>query len=145
MKIQVMNVEDIHKVIDLYINYYNKVESSSWNEKTAYKRIHQVMSIEDSFSLIVEDKSNIIGFAMGYFKQYDDIIGYTLEGIVIDYKFQNRGYGTALVKRLENYVKDMGASCVELKAVNDKMHDNFYGKIGYQDSSTFIDKVKWLD
>lgn len=145
MKIQVMNVEDIYKVLDLYINYYNKVEGSCWNEKTAYKRIHQVMSMENSFSLIAQDKTKTLGFVMGYFKQYDDIIGYTLEEIVIDYKFQNRGYGTALVKRLENYVKDMGASCVELKAVNDKMHDNFYGKIGYQDSSSFIDKVKWLD
>lgn len=145
MKIQVMNVEDIYKVLDLYINYYNKVEGSSWNKKTAYKRIHQVVSMEDSFSLIIADMTKTLGFVMGYFKQYDDIIGYTLEEIVIDYKFQNRGYGTALVKRLENYVKDMGASCVELKAVNDKMHDNFYGKIGYQDSSTFIDKVKWLD
>lgn len=145
MKIQVMNVEDIHKVLDLYINYYNKVEGSSWNKKTAYKRIHQVVSMEDSFSLIAQDKTKTLGFVMGYFKQYDDIIGYTLEEIVIDYKFQNRGYGTALVKRLENYVKDIGASCVELKAVNDKMHDNFYGKIGYQDSSSFIDKVKWLD
>lgn len=145
MKIQVMNVEDIYKVLDLYVNYYNKIEGYSWNEKTAYKRIHQVISMEDSFSLIIADMTKIVGFAMGYFKQYDDIIGYTLEEIVIDYKFQNRGYGTALVKRLENYVKDMGASCVELKAVNDKMHDNFYGKIGYQDSSTFIDKVKWLD
>lgn len=145
MKIQVMNVEDIYKVLDLYINYYNKVEGSSWNKKTAYKRIHQVVSMEDSFSLIIADMTKTLGFVMGYFKQYDDIIGYTLEEIVIDYKFQNRGYGTALVKRLENYVKDMGASCVELKAVNDKMHYNFYGKIGYQDSSTFIDKVKWLD
>lgn len=145
MKIQVMNVEDIYKVLDLYINYYNKAEGSSWNEKTAYKRIHQVISMEDSFSLIAQDKTKTLGFVMGYFKQYDDIIGYTLEEIVIDYKFQNRGYGTELVKRLENYVKDMGASCVELKAVNDKMHDNFYGKIGYQDSSSFIDKVKWLD
>lgn len=145
MKIQVMNVEDIYKVLDLYVNYYNKVEGSSWNKETAYKRIHQVISMEDSFSLIAQDKTKTLGFVMGYFKQYDDIIGYTLEEIVIDYKFQNRGYGTALVKRLENYVKDMGASCVELKAVNDKMHDNFYGKIGYQDSSSFIDKVKWLD
>lgn len=65
--------------------------------------------MEDSFSLIAQDKTKTLGFVMGYFKQYDDIIGYTLEEIVIDYKFQNRGYGTALVKRLENYVKDMGA------------------------------------
>lgn len=55
MKIQVMNVEDIYKVLDLYINYYNKVEGSSWNKKTAYKRIHQVVSMEDSFSLIIAD------------------------------------------------------------------------------------------
>lgn len=40
MKIQIMNLEDIGKVLDLYINYYNHVEGSCWNEKTAYKRIH---------------------------------------------------------------------------------------------------------
>lgn len=39
MEIQIMNLEDICKVLDLYINYYNHVERSCWNEKTAYKRI----------------------------------------------------------------------------------------------------------
>ena len=145
MKIQTMKAEDIYKVIDLYINYYNGVEGASWNEKTVYKRIHQVISIEDSFSLIIEDNTNIIGFAMGYFKQYDDVIGYTLEEIVINHEFQNRGYGTMLLKNLENCAKDKGASCIELKAVNDKMHDYFYGKNGYLDSSSFTDKVKWFD
>ena len=144
MKIQIMNLEDIGKVLDLYINYYNHVEGSCWNEKTAYKRIHQVISMEDSFSLIIKDKTEILGSAMGYFKQYDDIIGYSLEEIVIDYRFQNKGYGTKLMNKLEEEVKKLGASCIELKAVNDDMHNKFYTKNGYTSSNDFLEKVKWI-
>ncbi len=35
--------------------------------------------MEDSFSLILEDNENkAMGLVIGYFKQYDDIVGYTL-------------------------------------------------------------------
>lgn len=42
--------------------------------------------MEDSYGLIVENENNVLGFVMGYFKQYDDIIGYTLDEIIIAYK-----------------------------------------------------------
>ena len=38
---------------------------------------------------------------MGYFKQYDDIKGYTLEEILIATEYQNKGYGSALLKELK--------------------------------------------
>lgn len=53
MNIREMKVNDIERVIDLYINYYNLIENSCWSEQTAYKRIHQVLTIEDSYSLIM--------------------------------------------------------------------------------------------
>jgi hypothetical protein len=49
--------------------------------------------MEDSYGLIVENENNVLGFVMGYFKQYDDIIGYTLDEIIIAYKCQNKGIG----------------------------------------------------
>ncbi len=51
------------------------------------------LSMEDSYGLIVENENNVLGFVMGYFKQYDDIIGYTLDEIIIAYKCQNKGIG----------------------------------------------------
>ncbi|ADC91420.1 hypothetical protein HMPREF0868_0423 [Mageeibacillus indolicus UPII9-5] len=42
-EININDINDINKVIDLYIKYYNKIEKSCWTEKTAFKRIHQVL------------------------------------------------------------------------------------------------------
>lgn len=146
MNVREMNINDINKAIDLYIKYYNKIEKSCWTEKTAFKRIHQVLTMEDSFSLTLEDNENkAIGFVMGYFKQYDDIVGYTLEEIIIEYDEQNKGYGSKLLKAIEELAVKEGAACIELQAVNDKMHSHFYDKAGYLDSESFVNKVKWLD
>ncbi len=145
MKIAVMTVEDIPTVIPLYINYYNKCEGSCWTEETAKRRITQVITMSDSYSLIMHDNdNNVLGFVMGYFKQYDDIIGYTLEEIIIAYEHQHKGLGTHLLNELENCVRDKGASCVELQAVKDDLHEKYYGKAGYRDATNFVMKVKWF-
>ena len=144
MNIREMSLNDIEKVLPLYISYYNKQEESCWTEHTAWKRIHQVLSTEDSLSLIMEENNYVLGFAMGYFKQYDDIVGYTLEEIIISYEHQNKGLGSTLMKELEQRVKVKGAACVELQAVNDEHHERYYGKNGYKNAKNFVMKVKWL-
>jgi len=132
MQIKQMNVEDIDLVLPLYIEYYNKYEDGCWTKETAKKRIRQVLTIEDSFSLIMKDDNDIVcGFVMGYYKQYDDIIGYTLEEILVSHKYQNKGLGSILLAELESRVKAAGASCVELQAVKDEMHERYYSKAGY--------------
>lgn len=145
MLIREMELKDIAAVLPLYISYYNEQEDSCWNENTARKRIHQVLSMEDSYGLIVENENSVLGFLMGYFKQYDDIIGYTLDEIVIAYEYQNKGIGSMLLRELEQRVKEKGASCVELQAVNDDMHERYYGKAGYQNVKNFVMKVKWFE
>lgn len=146
MKIEKMNLNDINQVLRLYIDYYNNHEESCWTEKTARKRIHQVLSMEDSYSLIMKnDKGEPVGFVMGYFKQYDDIVGYTLEEIIISSECQNKGLGSVLLKEVENRVKEKGASCVELQAVSDPMHERYYGKAGYKNAANFVMKVKWFE
>ena len=124
-----MNIEDIDLVLPPYLEYYNKYEECCWTETK--KRIKQVLTIDDAFSLILKDDNDIVcGFAMGYFKQYDDIVGYTLEEIIISFQYQNKGLGYMLLSTLEAKVREKGASCMELQAVNDEMHEKFYGKAG---------------
>lgn len=145
MQIEVMTLSDIEAVIPLYIDYYNNCEDGCWTEVTARRRIQQVLKIEDSYSLIMRDASGeVCGFVMGYYKQYDDIVGYTLEEILISHKHQNKGLGSILLAELESKVKAEGASCVELQAVKDEMHERYYGKAGYFDAKNFVMKVKWF-
>ena len=132
-------------VLPLYISYYNGQEKGCWTEVTAGKRIHQVLNIVDSYGLIMEDRGTAIGFVMGYFKQYDDIVGYTLEEIVISAEYQNKGYGSTLLKELEKCVRQKGAACIELQAVADEHHEHYYGKAGYHNAKNFVMKVKWFE
>jgi len=146
MNIIEMNLDDIESVLPLYINYHNTYEEGRWTEQTAGKRIQQVITMMDSFSLIMkEDNGETVGFVMGYFKQYDDIVGYTLEEIIIAAEHQHKGFGKLLLNEIGNRVKERGASCVKLQAVNDEMHENYYGKAGYRNANNFVMKVKWFE
>lgn len=140
-----MSVEDIESVLQLYIDYYNNHEDSCWTQETAYKRIHQVLTMEGAYALMLEDGGKAIGFAMGFFQQYDDIVSYVLEEIVVAYEFQGKGVGTSFLAELERRVKAQGVSCVELKAVKDEMHERFYGKAGFHEVKNFVLKVKWFE
>lgn len=146
MRFEVMEIKDIDLIVPLYIEYYNDHEKGCWTEETAKRRIRQVLTMNDSFSLMMRDNDGeVCGFVMGYYKQYDDIVGYTLEEILIAHKHQDKGYGSVLLAELEANVKEAGASCVELQAVKDEMHEWYYGKAGYRDVKNFVLKVKWFE
>ena len=146
MRFEVMEIKDIDLIIPLYIEYYNNHEGGCWTEETAKRRIGQVVTMAGSYSLMMKsDEDEVCGFVMGYYKQYDDIVGYTLEEILIAHKYQNQGYGSVLLAELEARVKEAGASCVELQAVKDEMHERYYGKTGYRDAKNFVLKVKWFE
>ncbi len=135
---------DIEKVVPLYIEYYNNKEDGEWTAETTYKRIHQVWSREDSYCLILEDNGTVIGFAMGYFEQYDDCFAYDLVEIVVSTKLQNQGVGTKFMNELEKRIKEKGAMLIQLQAVNDNHHNHFYGKLGYKDATNLTLKTKVL-
>lgn len=144
MKTREITTNDTDSIASLYVSYYNDQECGCWTKYTAEKRIHQILSMEDSYGLILESSEGVVGFVMGYFKQYDDIIGYTLDEIVIAAGYQNKGYGSLLLKELETHVHEKGAACVELQAVADEQHEHYYGKAGYHNAKNFVMKVKWF-
>lgn len=139
-----MTISDARSVLPLYIDYYNTCEESKWTEETARRRIRQVLGMDGGYGLLMEDGNNPIGFVMGYFKQYDDLVSFILEEIVIGLSSQGRGLGTALLRETERRVRELGAAGIELSAVNDGMHAHFYGKEGYKNTRNFVQMVKWF-
>lgn len=139
-----MTEADIEKVIPLFIDHYNNYEDGEWTEETTYKRIHQVWSREDALCFILEQDGKTLGFVMGYFEQYDDIKAYDLVEIVIAHECQNQGLGTALMLEAEKRIKAAGGAMIQLQAVNDEMHEKFYGKLQYNTCNNFVLKSKWL-
>ena len=144
MTCRTMAERDIDRVVPLYIEYYNTYEDGAWTTKTTYKRIHQAWSREDSLCMILERDSEVLGFVMGYFEQYDDIQAYDLVEIVIAHEHQGKGIGTQFMGLIEAKVKELGGAMIQLQAVNDEMHNRFYGKLNYQNCNNLILKSKWL-
>lgn len=144
MTCRVMAERDIDRVVPMYMEHYNNYEDGEWTLETTRKRIHQVWSREDSLCLILEQGGEAAGFAMGYFEQYDDIQAYDLIEIVIAHRHQGQGIGTRFMELIEAAVKGQGGVMIQLQAVNDEMHNHFYGKLGYQDCTNLVLKSKWL-
>lgn len=145
MNYRIMTEQELEYVVTKNIEYYNTVEDCCWTYEKAYKRIHQVLTMEDSMCLVqTDDRDVITGYLMGYFKEFDDIRGYFLEEIVIFKGFQGKGYGTDFLKNLEQEVKKNGASIIELNSVNDEMHKQFYSKLSFYEVKNFVMMGKFL-
>lgn len=131
MKYTKLTEENLSKVVSAYIDYYNNREDGCWTYEKAYKRIHQVMTMEDAECFMQLDAENMTGFVMGYYKEFDDLKAYFLEEIVIFDGFQNKGYGSAFMTELESMVRKNGVEHIELISVNDEHHMHFYKKLGF--------------
>ena len=131
MKYTELTEKELDEVVNKQIEYYNTVEDCCFTYEKAYKRIHQVMTIEDAMCKIqYDDNGNMTGFCMGYYKQFDDLLAYFLEEIVIFTGFHNLGYGSEFMAEIEEVVKKNGAEHLELISVNDAHHMHFYEKAG---------------
>lgn len=144
MEYRVMEEKDIDRVVPVYIDYYNNHEDCQWTRETTYKRIHQVWNREDSLCLILEEGDEVLGFAMGYFEQYEDLSAYDLVEIVIDYKYQNKGLGTKFMEEIEHRVIALGGKLIQLEAVNDEAHERFYDRLKYQTAGNLLLKSKFI-
>ena len=144
MTYRIMEECDIQKVIPLYIDYWNNHEGDEWTEEIVYQRIGQVLGSPDSYCLLAEDGDVVFGFAMGRFEQFYDLSAYNLVEIVIAAEYQHQGHGTAFMQELERRVKEKGAAMVQLMAVNDDAHNQFYGRLNYQNANNLVLKSKFL-
>lgn len=139
-----MTIKDLDMVASFYISYYNENEGGSWTNEKAYRRIRQVLLIEDSYCLLQYDNKGLVGFLMGYIKEYDDLRSYFLEEIVICKNYQGKGYGSSFMKELEDRLVDKDVSLIELISVNDDKHRKFYRNLSFGQSTNLIMMSKFI-
>jgi len=143
--IELMKVEDIEKIIPVYVSYYNNTDGDQWTRDTAYKRIHQVFTMEDSLCLVAKLDTTIVGFLMGYIEQFDDLKAYDLAEILVSMDKQSAGIGTQLMLDLEERLKQLKVRQIQLDSLNDSMHKYFYDKkLKYKKAKNLIKMRKVL-
>lgn len=113
-----MQKDDIERVIPLFIKYWNST-GDDWTPELVYSRVWQVLGAPDSYCMITEDGKQVVGFAMGQMETFNELTAYNLSEIIVAMEYQNKGFGTLMMAELESRVKQLGASMILLKSVND--------------------------
>lgn len=143
LSIVTINEKDLQDFAVSYVEYFNQ-EGDSWNYEMAYKRLHQMWSIDDSICLKAVKENRIRGILMGYLEWFDDGPCFHIFEVLILKEYQDCGIGTALIKEAERIAKEKGATAATLEALNDEQHEHFYGKLGYSTKENLLFKSKKL-
>ncbi|WP_167954867.1 GNAT family N-acetyltransferase [Anaerosporobacter faecicola] len=143
MHIEIIDEKDLQDIAVAYMEYFND-EGDSWSQEGAYKRLHQMWSIDDSICLKAMKENELMGIGMGYLEWFDDGPYFHIFEILILKKYQNFGIGTLLLKEAERIAKEKGAKVATLEALNDEQHEHFYGKLGYSTNQNLVFKMKKL-
>lgn len=138
-----MDEKDLQNFATEYRDYFNN-EGDNWSYEVAYKRLHQMWSIDDSICLKVIIEDQICGMLMGYLEWFDDGPYFHIFEILILERYQNQGIGSELLKKAELVAKSKGAKVAILEALADEQHEHFYGKLGYSTKTNLATKIKKL-
>lgn len=133
---------DLDTLIEFYMNYYNAV-GGTWTYDITYKRIHQMVTMEDSLVMLQYEQEKLVGFLMGYFKYFDDSVGFFVEEILVKSDCQHQGYGTDLLSHLKSELSQRNCNWIELLTTTGELHQRFYQKNGYQVSKNLV--LEYMD
>lgn len=140
-KFKELILEDLDIVINKYITYHNS-EGGKWTYDLAKKSLEQTFLAPGYYGIGLYDECEMVGFAMGCFKQYDDILLYYLDEILVFKEHQNKGLGTKILQELELLVKERGAEKIDLSTTYEENHQRFYSKLGFKKSDFLIPMFK---
>ncbi|MCR1897714.1 GNAT family N-acetyltransferase [Irregularibacter muris] len=136
-----LTVGDLETLVNKYIIYHN-AEGGEWTYELAKKRLKQIFLTPHFYGIGLYNESQLLGFAIGWFKQFDDIQLYYLEEILVFKEYQNKGWGSKILQQLEFLVKQQGAEKISLYTTYEDKHQRYYSRLGYEKSSFLVPMYK---
>lgn len=141
-----MNLEDVTKIIDLYIRTFNREPwNDHWQIESVEKRLMQMAKAPDFYGLMMYQEKELIGFILGNQQQYYDGIKFEIKEFCIDPRYQSGGYGTTLLAEFERRLMVQGVNEVLLLTLHNPQTEGFYEKKGYSLSNSMVLMTKMID
>ena len=139
MQIRKGTREDLPKIIEIYMKAYEKMpEYGEKSRKEAKRYIKWLYSrCKDTF-YIAEEDGKIVGFVFAdpeWYSYYGNKYVFAIHEIVVDPKYQGRGIGTALMKKMLEEARERE---VELwVGERNKKAQEFYKKFGFKPAGIY--------
>lgn len=132
--VRTCRIDDAEQLCGLIRNELGYADITVDNVRSS---LQKVLSNDDYFSFVAEDKSGICGFISAVREISLEIGEYCrILALAVKKEYQSRGIGTALVELVESKARTEGAKLVTLSSQFKRTgaHE-FYEKLGYEKTS----------
>ncbi len=137
MEYRKITVEDAPALAKIYAETFNADPwYDKWTQKTAEKRLSQMINNGGSFGLLSYDETGITGMVLGEEEQYFDGMIFNIKEFCIKNDLRGKGIGTALLSEFERNLKSMGIR--EAVLMTNLEDEDFYKKRGFKRSRGII-------
>lgn len=131
--IRVIAESDLKPVSQLFISVFSNLPwNENWQLDWAYERICWIYSASGFVGYIATNNRQATGAIMGHFIPFRGKKGFQIVEFFVDNRFQNRGIGTKLLKRLETKLRQNNFDFVSLLTAKDSDAESFYVQQDYQ-------------
>lgn len=145
IKIREMKAEDIPACADILCSVYNnELWQCRWSKETAVEYLTDFYNMQKFVGYVVEDSGVILGGLFAHEKVWWNNSEVFVEEMFIKPELQRKGYGSMLLKQVENYVKEKGLAGITLSTNRYAPAPQFYKKNGFVDCEHVLYMCKEL-
>lgn len=135
MEIREMRKDDISEIVKIYEGYHKEDSKTIKNVYTKYYESKSKKNSNNIQDYVLLENNKIIAFS-GYNKETTETQDiYWINWTGVDKVFQNKGYGTILLKYIISKLKELNARKIYVSTSTQKEYKialRFYKKIGFQ-------------
>ncbi|MBQ4546223.1 MAG: GNAT family N-acetyltransferase [Oscillospiraceae bacterium] len=132
-----ITIEDASELAKIYAETFNSDPwYDKWTQKTAEKRLSQMINNGGFFGIVSYNESGITGMILGEEEQYFDGVIFNIKEFCVKNELRGRGIGTELLAEFERMLKGMGIR--ETVLMTNLEDEEFYKKRGFRRSRGII-------
>lgn len=129
--------KDVPELARIYAETFNSDPwYDKWTQKTAEKRLSQMVNNGGFFGIVSYDEEGITGMILGEAEQYFDGVIFNIKEFCVKNDLRGKGIGTELLSEFERMLRGMGIR--ETVLMTNLEDEEFYKKRGFKRSRGII-------
>lgn len=145
MNIRKMEQMDIASCADILCSVYNnELWQCRWNREVATEYLTDFYDMKKFVGYVMEENGEVCGAIFAHEKVWWNNSEVFVEEMFIQPQLQRKGYGTMLLEKVGEYVKEKGFAGITLSTNKYAPAPKFYRKNGFADSEHVLFMYKEL-
>ena len=134
-----MDLSHIAEYAELFVSVFNAEPwHDSWTKETAQIRIENMMKTDTFIGKALYADNGLKGIIWGQKEQYYNGTHFQIQEFCVKKSEQNNGFGSALLKALENALSEIGVVNIYLLTSRGANTEGYYRKRGFVSSGNMV-------